>query len=290
MTVQEGKANTQFGVAGARTVLAVVKLGFTAQQVLDLAEMHHQRADVAVERLMKKDNPYQVSLPVCAEGCAHCCYQSVPVCGPEAIWIADFVRKTTPPEGLDRVRAAMRDAIARNEAHGDRAVHRDNRCAFLEEKSQSCTIHPVRPGPCRAFNSVDVAMCIAAFTGETGENMVELNPIQHRNLQQAWLGMMAGLKMAGLEYRVVDIASATLLLLDHPEAAEQWRRGEHVFAAVENARMKVVNASYAPILERIIQDTKLAESGKAGPVGPTGPSAEVAKGLVKRPKGERKKR
>lgn len=290
------KAHTQFGVAGARTTLAVIRGGFTRQAAVDLAALAHERAEVAVERLVQKDNPFQLAAPVCAEGCAHCCNQSVPVCGPEALWLDDYLRKVYTPAELEALKPGLRAAIERNMERGMAGSHRGNPCAFLDQEKQSCTIHPVRPGPCRAFNSVDVALCIKVFTEERGGTQVELNPIQHRNLQQSWMGIIAGLKMSGLEYRVVDIAAAALLLLEEPDAAERWLKGEHVFAKVESPRMKYVNGTYAPVLDRIIKDTKLAESGRSGPVGPGGesptaqPSGGGGGGLVKRPKSERKKR
>lgn len=288
------KANTQFGVAGARTALGVIRLGFTPERAVELAELAHQRADVAVERLLQKDNPFQIAMPVCAEGCAHCCNQSVPVCGPEALWVAAHIRETRTPAEIEALIPVLEAAIERNETHDKAGAHRGNPCAFLDTVKQSCTIHTVRPGPCRAFNSVDVALCIRVFTEERGGTQIELNPVQHRNLQQSWLGIIAGLRMANLEYRVVDIAASTLLLLRDPDAAVRWTKGEHVFAAVESPRMKFVNASYVPMLDRIIHDTKLAESGKSGPVGPGGekPTAAPSRGtgLIKRSKNERKKR
>jgi Fe-S-cluster containining protein len=288
------RAQTQFGVAGARTTLAVVRLGMTPARAIELAELAHQRADVAVERLMQRDNPFQIAQPVCAEGCAHCCYQSVPVCGPEAIWVANHIRETRTHAEIQALLPLLREAIERNMTLGMEASHRGNPCAFLDQEQQSCTIHSVRPGPCRAFNSVDVALCIKVFTQEGGGSQVELNPVQHRNLQQAWLGMVAGLRMADLEYRVVDIAASTLLLLEEPSTAERWAKGEHVFARVESPRMKYVNGTYVPILDKIIADTKLAESGRSGPVGPGGELVTAqpnrSGGFVKRPKNERKKR
>ena len=289
------EAHTQFGVAGARTTLEVIKMGLTPQRAIELAEMHHHRADVAVERLLQKDNPFKVAMPVCAEGCAHCCYQSVPVCGPEALWVADHIRSTRTPAEIEALLPVLRAAVERNEARGLAGAHKGNPCAFLDVEKQSCTIHTVRPGPCRAFNSVDVSLCIRVFTEERGDTMVELNPIQHRNLQTAWIGMIAGLRMAKLEYRVVDIAASTLLLLTDPTAADRWVAGEDVFAPVESARRKFVNASYVPLLDRIEEHTRLAIAGKAGPVGPGGekPTSAPAKptgGLIRRPKSERKKR
>ena len=68
------EAHTQFGVAGARTTLEVIKMGLTPQRAIELAEIHHHRADVAVGRRLPKANPFKGSPPVCPEGCAPCCY------------------------------------------------------------------------------------------------------------------------------------------------------------------------------------------------------------------------
>ncbi|CAN5208427.1 hypothetical protein BH09MYX1_BH09MYX1_34380 [soil metagenome] len=282
-------SKTGFAVAGALTTRAFVRDGMTPAVAIALAEQHHTRADVAVERLMQKDNPFQMHAPVCAEGCAYCCHQSVPVCAPEAIWLVHHLHATRAPEDLAKLAEHLKDVSAQNLGLASEASrHRDVPCAFLTLGTSSCSIHEVRPGPCRAFNSVNVGVCIEAFTGTSDTRTVELNQLQHRSIQEAWLGILAGLRMSGLEHRVVDIADAAHLLLTRPDTATRWAAGENVFAEVESPRMRAVNASYAPILDRIVADTMVAEASLGGVVA----SATVPRrtGLVKLSKKDRKKR
>jgi Fe-S-cluster containining protein len=251
-----------FGVAGARTALAMLGAERSVAAAVRLAGFHHERVDVKVESLIQEKDPLYAMRPVCAEGCSHCCDQSVPVAAPEAFWIVDHLRATRSPAELAALEAVLVESTegfrkfrTRKEALGTGLS-----CPMLDRARGVCTIHEVRPGPCRAFNSLDVSACVREFGGKDIHATVPANGTQLKATQQAWLGMLAGLKMLGLEHRVVELGEAVLLLLREPDAGARWARGEHVFRRVESERMRSANAEYAPQLDNIVRETKKAES------------------------------
>jgi Fe-S-cluster containining protein len=257
-----------FGVAGARTALAMLGQERSVAAAVRLAGFHHERVDVKVESLIHEKDPLYANRPVCAEGCSHCCDQSVPVAAPEAFWIVEHLRRErTKPGELAALEAmlvesteAFRKFRTRKEAIGTGLS-----CPMLDRASGTCTIHEVRPAPCRAFNSLDVSACVKSFGGKDIHATVPTNGTQLTATQQAWLGMLAGLKMLGLEHRVVELGEAVLLLLREPDAGERWARGEHVFRRVETERMRTTNAEYAPQLETIVRETRKVEGASKSP-------------------------
>lgn len=257
-----------FGVAGARTTLAMLGAERSVAAAVRLAGFHHERVDVKVESLIQQKDPLYANRPVCAEGCSHCCDQSVPVAAPEAFWIFEHLRATRGKPG----ELAALEALLVESTEGFRkfrtrkeAIGTGLSCPMLDRAQGTCTIHEVRPGPCRAFNSLDVAACIKSFGGKDIHATVPTNGTQLNATQQAWLGMLAGLKMMGLEHRVVELGEAVLLLLREPDAGERWARGEHVFRRVETERMRTTNAEYASQLDNIIRETRKAERAAAPP-------------------------
>lgn len=256
-----------FGVAGARTVLAMLGQERSVAAAVRLAEFHHERVDVKVDSLIQQKDPFYANRPVCAEGCSHCRDQSVPVAPPEAFLIFEHLRaERGKPGELAALEAMLVDSTEgfRKFRTREQALGTGLSCPMLNRTRGACAIHEVRPAPCRAFNSLDVSACVKNFSGKDIHATVPANGTQLVATRQAWLGMLAGLKMLGLEHRVVELGEAVLLLLREPDAGERWARGEHVFRRVETERMRTANAEYAPQLENIIRETRKAEAGSKG--------------------------
>lgn len=252
-----------FGVAGARTAMAMLTAERSVAAAVRLAAFHHERVDVKVESLIQEKDPFHANRPVCAEGCSHCCDQSVPIAAPEAFWIFEHLRaergKPGELEALEAMLVESTDGFRKFRTRKE-AIGTGLSCPMLDKVRGTCTIHEVRPGPCRAFNSLDVSACVKNFAGRDIYATIPANGTQLRATQQAWLGMLAGLKMLGLEHRVVELGEAVLLLLREPDAGARWARGEHVFRRVESERMRTTNAEYAPQLDTIVRETKKVEA------------------------------
>jgi len=272
-------ARFDFGVAGARTALGMLGSERSVASAVRLAAFHHERVDVRVESLIAREDPLYANRPVCAEGCSHCCDQSVPVAAPEALWIFEHLRaERGKPGELSALEALLVESTegfrkfrTRKEALGTGLS-----CPMLDQASGTCTIHEVRPGLCRSFNSLDVSACVKSFGGRDIHATVPANGTQLKSTVQAWLGMLAGLKMLGLEHRVVELGEAVLLLLREPDAGDRWARGEHVFRRVESEGMRTANAEYAPQIDAIVRETKKAEGGSS-PKGLAKPSKKARK-------------
>jgi len=150
----------------------------------------------------------------CAAGCGWCCHQPVEVSTAEALAIAAALR-------LDPDAARWLAGWT-----GGRL------CPFLVEGA--CAIYPIRPLKCRGLYQPDPRWCMATFAKidppEGGP------PIRHRALilprqlyDAVGQGMTGPLYRAGLECSALDFAPALRAVIDRPDAAAAWARGESPF-------------------------------------------------------------
>jgi len=225
-------------IASARAGLYVLREeGKTEDALATLVDSTHEQSGVMVERLHDKWDPTRRHLPVCDEGCAWCCHVSVLVAPAEALRIAAHLRATRSPEELAQVRARIADVAEKTrEATQEERMKMRLACPLLDVERGSCTIHEVRPGMCRAYNSCDVKACVNAY--ETGDLRAPIpgNKGQQDGVTAVWVGMLAASALAGLDATVVELSAAIDLALREEDAAERWLNGERLF---EIARTKL---------------------------------------------------
>ena len=98
----------------------------------------------------------------CSRGCCFCCHMRVVVTAPEILRIAAFFEHTYSVEEREALarRVATTGEQTRgmsDEARGDARLP----CPLLVPNE--CSVYPVRPLDCRAYNSRSVAACRDAF-------------------------------------------------------------------------------------------------------------------------------
>jgi hypothetical protein len=146
----------------------------------------------------------------------------VPVTAPEALAMADYLRRTRSPEEVTRL--------------GDRAAEKANQiasgkcsessqeigaCALLEA-SGVCAVDCIRPVCCSMA---------AARQESRAENPLDvLNSHAHDAGPEVNRGVCEGLQLAGLDGGEYELNSALAAALRTPEAARRWARGEGMFA------------------------------------------------------------
>ena len=205
---------TQTMLRRARSVQTMFRL---------IAHAMHQTTAV-VEQL-----PERVPL-ACAPGCAFCCYHPVDLTPPEALIITAYLRTTLTS-------ASRAATYARIAAHANRISglsyeeHAQARipCALLVDGR--CSVYPCRPFACRAWNSTSAARCEAIFTH--GNPVTMLPPLDMRTYEAVWdvaRGVTEGIQQSRLDGNSYELHSILQRVLDTPEAAQRWTRGEEVFA------------------------------------------------------------
>lgn len=225
----QGAANTAYTLLGdAPTIEDTVALALNAMAAT--ARL--------IEGLLARA-PAASGSVACRTGCDHCCYQAVGVTPPEALAIADHLRRTRSPDELARITAHLADC--REKTRGLTLAERfspEHPCPFLE--AARCTIYDVRPLSCRGMNSLDADDCAtrlrdasarAAFIADGAGGRSFMEPIR------AFHAVSAGLQLAlwelyDLDVRPLDLTAAVHLLLTSPESVVvAWLRGEPSLAS-----------------------------------------------------------
>jgi len=208
-------ASARSVLSGARDRDTAVKLAFGAGQ----------RAD-------------RTFLPVfqsvaCKPGCGACCRGvRVDVTAPEALTIARGFRETLPREQVavihDRVKrhAAAIRSMTLGERHRARTP-----CAMLDETSDRCAVHDVRPMRCRAHHSLDAADCEAASLHPGERRGIPRYPAVMNAHEAMIVGQRRALAAAKLDCRSFELSLALEVAFEHEDAAERWASGERLFDA-----------------------------------------------------------
>ncbi len=173
------------------------------------------------------------NVPACTKGCFYCCHQVVGVVAPEVFALAKWIRANWTELEID----ALKDRITgyRQTLSGLKGTSRLQplaRCPLLVDGV--CSIHPARPLVCRASNSTDVSVCIAAY--QSGRNPAP-PPFLHTQRsagRSIRLGLRLGLARRKMPGDIIELAVALGIALEEPDAEERWLQGEDVFAAAES--------------------------------------------------------
>ncbi len=236
----------------------------TLDVVLDGSD---EQAEAVTARVRERQG---VRLPVvaaCAKGCGLCCHQGIILGAPEAVRIAERLRATRGPEELARIKDRLRDYADRVRPLKSTLERHEARlpCPLLHPEEQACTIHEMRPAPCRGQNSSSVSACLAAYEGhDPAAQIPAADQGQQPVTQAVWLGMLAAYAMEGYDARPVELAAGLLYLLEHPDAVERWLHKEPVLAAAETPRSKEFTASRRSTMEEVIAAVRQIEAGGAG--------------------------
>jgi Fe-S-cluster containining protein len=225
-------------LGAANTAHGVLRGAPTRERTVELARSAMAATSRLADGLLARAPEGAVA---CKAGCDHCCYQGVGVTPPEALAIAEHLRRTRSPEELERLTTHLADR--RDKTRGLTSAERfspEHPCPFLE--TARCTIYEVRPLSCRGMNSLDAGECAtrlrdpaarAAFvaTGTGGRSFLE--PIRAFHAVSA--GLQLGLsELYGLDMQPLDLTAAVHLLLTSPDSVvTDWLEGKSPF---ESAR------------------------------------------------------
>lgn len=192
-------------------------------------------------------------LPVCQEGCAHCCYTSVFASTPEILRIAEHLKATRTEAELAALRARAEDTAKKiHDLDLDARAKAQVPCPLLDVATGKCGAYEVRPVPCRAYHSGDVAVCKKAFDAGEANPIVPINPVLFHVAHAYGFGMMTGCASDGLDVGPYDLAATLPAALDGSELARRWLAKEKVFAHTplsDEARV-----GYELVLKELVSD------------------------------------
>lgn len=151
------------------------------------------------------------------------------VTAPEAIGIAEHLRRRLSGREVRRIRdrAALNGELIA-EGGADAGVLP---CA-LQGDDCVCRTYEVRPVGCRPLHAATIgsAVGLGARRVDDGEPGWEAHTEEvGRGLAE---GLSRGLERAGLDADRYELNAALVAVLDTPDAAARWARGENIFAGV----------------------------------------------------------
>ncbi len=172
----------------------------------------------------------------CKNGCAWCCRLRVGVSIPEALVIFHEIRSRATPEGL----GFLKHRILTTSVQGDtldEAFWRSTRCPcpFLDmEGTYHCLIYKIRPFSCRAFHSLDEAVCRKGYD-QGMEIQVPCFPLYRASVDLYSSVLIQVSAQKGLASFQVGFIRALEILFTDDTAPERWLQGENVFLSAKLA-------------------------------------------------------
>lgn len=192
-----------------------------------LARDAHSRAHRSSHGALRVSPPL---LPLaCGKGCYHCCWATVGVVAPDAIYMADELRGRLPDDEFA--------ILAERSARLARRLHRMDRrerlaarlpCSLL--KDGACSNYEHRPLVCRWACSPSLKACHDHLVHRT-TSALEMEDVRYQPTQEVWRGLRAGLWESGLDGSLLSLNGALAIALADPDIAHRYLAGEPVFAA-----------------------------------------------------------
>ena len=226
--------------------------GHTKDGLFEAVASAFKQAHFVTQGLNRAEHIGQNHMPVCSEGCAYCCHQAIFITAGEALIIGLYLRSERDAEALDALKAKLQSQAAKlsDLPMKERQLAREP-CPMLDVPTGSCTVHPIRPLPCRAANSCSVDQCITAFESKDLGVTVSQNPFQAPVFKAVWQGLVATLQAEGLDGEVYELGPALLVALE-PDALDRWLAGERIFAKAKTRATQSLSAEYKPIVGPVL--------------------------------------
>jgi Fe-S-cluster containining protein len=211
-----------------------------AEETRQAAERYLRRDDLPDRVVELADSTRQLALRVmqqsplagkheCEPGCAGCCHTAVTVAAPEMFAIVKYLEDHYSREELREVRQRMdRNAELASGMTRDEYIAKLIPCALLTDDG-NCRAHPVRPIACAGFLSTSRAKCEAELNRVPNREPVPTDKFAMLAGLSVSNGLMDACQRANLDGNFYELHHALRRVMDTPDAAERWARGENVF-------------------------------------------------------------
>jgi Fe-S-cluster containining protein len=226
-----------------------------AEIVAAIADAATADAELGAREMSEQIPATRRLLPVCQEGCAHCCYGAVFASTPEILRIAAYVEATRSEAELSALAVRAAETAARIWTLDlDARARARVPCPLLDVSTGECTAYEVRPVPCRAYHSGDVAVCKKAFDEGEANPIIPINPVLFHVAHAYGFGMMAGCASEGLDVGPYDLAATLAAALAGRDLPARWLAKERVFEHTplsDEARI-----GYDVVLDELVADLR----------------------------------
>ena len=194
-----------------------------------LAAAHRsQRQALYLAQNLPTDGPL-----ACTSGCDWCCHLAVSACPHEVFLAADWIRKHLPAAQIDEILRRARAVI--EETKGLPWKQRTLRvipCPLLFNKT--CVAYPVRPAACIGWHSYDARLCEMYVKGDKDMRIKQCHEIREGTYLVAHATAEVLTKYGFAASGEVDLVKALTLVLETPDAAQQWVAGHRLFPPILN--------------------------------------------------------
>jgi Putative zinc- or iron-chelating domain len=178
-------------------------------------------ASQLLDTTMTKLDPKPVA---CSKGCYYCCKTYVSVTIPEALRLAQSVRKQADKSARIAEAAAASAVIPQSEREVRRVV-----CPILQDNV--CSEYLVRPVVCRAVLSKSLDTCLRIFEQNSGEPFPFTDDTTDVRVYIVAI-LQAALMMSGLSPLHYEMNQALAVALAHEDAEDRWLAGDALFTDV----------------------------------------------------------
>jgi len=188
----------------------------------------HERANAIQTGLLSKHSQNSATSPECAAGCDYCCVIRVHTTVPEAIRIATWLQEAKPRSELEEIVTRLDefceqlDQLSPEEYFAARMP-----CALLSD--HRCTIHPVRPMPCRTYLSWSAQACHDHFVLNQPSRIPKMDAMAEA-MGPLSTGLSQATETAEAGPAWVSMPHAVRIALV-PDALRAWQTGEDLFAS-----------------------------------------------------------
>jgi Fe-S-cluster containining protein len=164
----------------------------------------------------------------CGRGCRHCCVLNVSVLLPEAMRIAETIRREWPAPAWSALQKRLECHRNRERWMDDEErVLRSAFCPLLDSEG-ACSIHPVRPLVCRGVASLDSSCCRSAFDpiiDDACDRSVPADLLRRTAYDQAFMALGRTLANHGLDDRSIELGVGILTFAQNPDCKTLYLSG-----------------------------------------------------------------
>jgi hypothetical protein len=225
------------GIAHGESRVARAALEKGPDGVTEAAELAAARASALCRASLAAAPP--PSPLACAPGCSFCCRVKVLVMAPEAIRIAEQLRRANAPGEVAAVAERVRevDAATRGKTRRERAGAAVA-CPLLVDGR--CSVYEVRPLLCRGWNSLDARACERWLHDPTSP-AAPIHAASHEVANAVLAGLGLGGREVGLDATPLELVAALRVALENPDAAERLLAGDPLFQPARDAEWLAEN-------------------------------------------------
>lgn len=231
----------------AAMMIAPIDKERSAPALRDGARAVHEHFNTLLEKLPThvrfegEERPLELA---CTTGCNHCCTFRVTLKAPEALLIANYIRKKFTPEEVDAL--LTRIAEFEKASEGLSLLEQGYRSMMCPLNVDSlCKVYTHRPLNCSAYHSFRLQACIDDREDPSGAVPVPTDAYRRMLHTLHGQAMECALVALGLEADDLEFIPALRIALTDPEAGEKYLRGEPVFAEANRPDLReAVNKDY----------------------------------------------